>query len=318
MNGGYYIPAYSQGMKVEIAVLIIMFPLYLIFSWLVNKDISRDSSKAELGLRKWLTSLTLFLTGLALAIDLISLILIFLNGEITSQFVFKMLTILIVAGAIFAYYLQDIRGRFVSIGNSIPPSASVSASLSSPTSTQKHSKIPAICGWAAGTVVIASLVASFAIVGSPFTARKEAFDAERISDLQNIQSQIISYWQEKDVLPTNLSALNDSISGYTAPSDPETLVPYGYLILAPVTIQNPVLTNSNAPSTATSAVATSEASFELCATFDLSSTAEQVNGSISSSGYYDLPTSQSDNWAHAKGQTCFTRMIDPLRYPLNR
>ena len=49
-------------------------------------------------------------------------------------------------------------------------------------------------GW---SLVIAAVVFGFSVFGSPATQRALRFDAERVNDLQIIQSYIIGDWQAK-------------------------------------------------------------------------------------------------------------------------
>ena len=64
------------------------------------------------------------------------------------------------------------------------------------------------------------IIAAFFIIGTPNSARLTQYDQQKVSDLQNIQTQIVNYWQKKSALPDSLSDLNDPISGFTVPTDP--------------------------------------------------------------------------------------------------
>jgi hypothetical protein len=106
-----------------------------------------------------------------------------------------------------------------------------------------------------------------------------------VNDLSNIQSQLIySQWQTKGSLPESLTALNDSISGYMVPTDPETGAAYGYTKTASTT-------------------------FELCADFALSSIpmSDTVAGRLNR---------EDATWNHKAGHSCFNRTIDPEQYPI--
>ena len=136
-------------------------------------------------------------------------------------------------------------------------------------------------------LVVASLVWAFAVIGSPMNERLRRFDDQRVNDLQNIQYQVINYWQSKGKLPADLNALSDSISGYNAPADPQTKAEYVYRV-------------------------TGERNFQLCAEFNLPSTTNGANNRTIAKpiGY------GSDNWNHGKGEGCFDRTIDVELYPV--
>ncbi|MEK7116103.1 MAG: DUF5671 domain-containing protein [Patescibacteria group bacterium] len=93
------------------ASLVIAFPLYLWISKLLAKGIARDSEKRSSRVRKWLTYITLFIAAAVIIVDLITLIFNLLGGELTLRFVIKVATIGVIAGAIFGYYLWDLRGE---------------------------------------------------------------------------------------------------------------------------------------------------------------------------------------------------------------
>src|SRR3989344_1759901 len=137
-----------------------------------------------------------------------------------------------------------------------------------------------------GVLVFAGLaiVFGFFTAGSPFAERLRRFDGERESQLQSIQWEITNFWQLKTRLPQNLDELNDDLRGYRTPRDPETGLSYEYRI-------------------------TGNTSFELCAIFTLeSSTTNHVAVPIPYGG-------ESEIWSHGVGKKCFSRTIDPERFP---
>ena len=62
-----------------------------------------------MGARRQLTYLTLFLAASILIGDLISVVYNFLGGEITIRFLLKVLTVALISGGVFAYYLVELR-----------------------------------------------------------------------------------------------------------------------------------------------------------------------------------------------------------------
>lgn len=138
-------------------------------------------------------------------------------------------------------------------------------------------------------IVAAAVVAGFFVIGSPATERLRRADDQRIADLQNIQWQVVNYWQSKEKLPTNLDMLTDNISGWRAPLDPETGTNYNYQ-------------------------ATGELSFNLCANFNLEGS-DNSEFAVPRSAPKMIDAPASDNWQHSSGYHCFERTIDPDLYP---
>lgn len=134
----------------------------------------------------------------------------------------------------------------------------------------------------ASLIVLAAVVAAFLVVGSPAHQRDLNFDQRRVSDLQSIQSETVNYWQQKAKLPSQLSDLTNSISGFKAPMDPETGNPYEYIVKSGL-------------------------NFQLCADFKLPSANSNQSRAIPMMYPYD-------NWDHAAGHVCFDRTIDPQLY----
>ena len=70
-------------------------------------------------------------------------------------------------------------------------------------------------------LVVLAIVYSFMIMGSPMKQRDLRLDDRRVSDLQNIQYQVINYWQQKEELPKDLATLANPLTGFSLPVDPE-------------------------------------------------------------------------------------------------
>lgn len=250
--------------RFSVASLIIIFPLFILASWYLNKIYKRETVVRESKIRKWLIYLTLFVASLVIIGDLVGVIYNFLGGDITIKFVLKALSVLFVAVAVFGYYLDDVR-------------------KSEPS---KHAKkFAVVCA----LVVLVGVVGAFFIVGSPKSARLAQFDQQKINDLQNIQWQVVNYWQRKGQMPKILSDLQDSISGYAVPTDPATNQPYEYILEDAASLK-----------------------FQLCASFNLPSD-QQVPKPLSAYPVRDGEMSQ--NWEHAAGRVCFERQIDRDLYP---
>mgnify|MGYP001589652765 FL=1 len=143
-------------------------------------------------------------------------------------------------------------------------------------------------GYAAGVLVLLSIIAGFFIMGSPSQVRLYRFDDQKVSDLQNIQWQIVNFWQQKERLPKSLDELEDPISGFIVPKDQQTGSSYVFTLGEGM-------------------------AFNLCATFNAES-----QGPAKQTAYYEsypVGDVSNENWQHGAGEHCFERIIDPERYP---
>lgn len=113
-QGDYYLRSAYSSIRWAIATLIVVFPVYIFTNWLLGKDYAKNPSHRDLRVRKWLIYLTLFAAALFIIGDLIALIYNFLEGELTVRFFLKIAVVFLVAGAIFWYYLMDIRKERIS------------------------------------------------------------------------------------------------------------------------------------------------------------------------------------------------------------
>lgn len=98
-----------SSLRWALSMLIVLFPSYVGLSWYLNKSYEKNPEKRSIRIRKWLTYLTLSLAGITVAVDLITLIFNFLQGDLTTRFILKIVAVLFVAVSSFAYYLWDIR-----------------------------------------------------------------------------------------------------------------------------------------------------------------------------------------------------------------
>ncbi len=257
-----FISTYSFDLiRTSLASILVVFPLLILVSVFLNKSYKKDPEVREMKSRRWLIYFTLFAAALIIVVDLTRIIWVFLGGEITLRFILKSVAVLLLTGIIFFYYLQDVR---------------------------QDKAIPRVKYFVleVSAMVLLMVVSGFFIVGSPQKERMRRFDDQRISSLQNIQWEIINYWQRKQALPTKLADLNNDISGFMVSQDPQTGEPYEYNVLK-------------------------KDSFQLCATFDLSSAGQAGAGREPVS----VPVGYSQNWDHAAGRVCFDRTVDAQLYP---
>lgn len=296
LEAGQYVDMYGSDMRLAIASLIVMFPIYLLLSMYVSRDIKKFLYKRDLFIRRIFIYTTLFVTALTLLGSLVATIYYYLGGELTVRFGLKALVVIIIAGAVCGYYLYALRRDYT-----------------------KDTQLPNVFAGASALLVIAALAWSISIIGSPSQMRAKRIDSQRLSDISSIQQQVFNHFQTTDKLPLSLTELNDAFQGYAVPVDPVTKESYTYTVLQQPTVKVNFATNKKEM--------TSNAVFELCSVFN---TVREVNGqsgisyptkgptlsidmNYSATNYY-YEGDQSPFWNHEAKETCFKRIITPDMY----
>jgi hypothetical protein len=98
-----------QSIRWSLSCLIVAFPIYVWVAWLIAGLVRKDPTKRASKIRSRLTYVTLFVAACVLIGDVISVVYSFLGGEVTTRFVLKVLTVALIAGTVFGYYLSDLR-----------------------------------------------------------------------------------------------------------------------------------------------------------------------------------------------------------------
>jgi hypothetical protein len=98
-----------QSMRWSVSALIVAFPVFLYTSWLTGRAILQDPTKRASKVRRWLTYWTLLVAAGALLGDVTTLVYNLLGGELTVRFVLKIVTVGLISGTAFTYYLRDLR-----------------------------------------------------------------------------------------------------------------------------------------------------------------------------------------------------------------
>ena len=193
----------SYSISFPVAALIIFFPVYILLMYLLEKDYILEPEKRSVGIRKWLTFITLFISGFALAGDLVTVLYYFIDGQdITMGFILKVLSILIISLSIFYYYISEVRGN---MNNSLQKKWTIGSAV----------------------VIVVCIIWGFSVLGSPRTQQLLKYDQQKINDLQNIENSIQNFYATKGVLPNDFDELLTQ-NYYVNTTDAQTQKPYEY------------------------------------------------------------------------------------------
>lgn len=185
-----------ETMRIAIAMIIVFYPTYVILTRISNQSRRSEEGGEYTVLAKWLVYISLLIGGAALLGDLVTIIIYFLNGEITTRFILKAVAFFVVVGAAFSYYVLDAKGYF-----------------------KKNEKQSIQAGMAVTAVVLVSLVYGFMNIETPTQVREMRLDDQQLTDLQNIQWQIEEYYRLEETLPESLATLYGELPIPQAPED---------------------------------------------------------------------------------------------------
>lgn len=204
----------NYGIRTAISFLVVSFGLYIWIMRLIGSWEKADPERTRIRIRKWMVYLTIFLAGAALAGDSVAVLNSFLQGDLTTAFLLKALSLAVIAGLVFSWYrayAAEVRPRWA-----------------------------ATVGWAGIGLVSLSLIVGFIVAGSPLKQREIATDLRRVNDLLSIQNAVIRYWQSKNQIPASLadlySAGNSQLFG-NEPMDPVRNSPYEYKVNGPLSFE---------------------------------------------------------------------------------
>src|ERR1017187_7408281 len=198
----------TRSMADELASIMVGFPLFLLVTWGIVRGVRRQPERLESSVRKWLTYIALVITAGTMIGDVVTFLAYFLRGDLDTRFVLKVVTVLVIAGGVFAYYLDSLRRDRVS-------------------SARNRS-----FALAALAVVGFGIVVGFVQIGSPTVQRSASEDARRLFDLSSLAQSLHGRWltrgQKEFVLPTMIQDLQNVGLVGASIVDPVNGRTYGY------------------------------------------------------------------------------------------
>ncbi|MGY0561064.1 DUF5671 domain-containing protein [Luteimonas sp. A277] len=238
----------DSSMRWSIAGVVIAFPVFVAVARGLARELADSPVRRLSAVRRWLTYLTLFFAASVLIGDMIVLVYNLLGGGLSARFLLKVLVVAVIAGTVFGWYLQDLRRE-----ERQAPAAGISGRV--------------VLG-ATAVVVLATLIASVAVIRSPASEREARLDTRREQDLARVSRLVEAHYHRTGTLPAGLDEL--ATPGTALPSDPVDGSAYGYEV-------------------------TGERDYRVCARFvtDTAQDRRQPWG--------------GDVWRHGVGQHCFDR-----------
>ena len=320
----------NEDVRVAVSVIIVAYPIYLALAYYKARYLKNNSSRVALPATKYVNYITLAVAALFIVGSLVTTIYQYLGGELGVSFFYKILTVVVISLSLALYSYYSLKRNY-----------------------SHSSQVPNIFAVLSLIAVIASVVYSVNILGSPSEVRKAKFDEKRLQDLSNIQQEVLNYWTRLKVLPASIAEVQGDgfNTSFVIPKDPKSKDAYTYKVLENSKMVKTVgqdcatyypsrfnYNNSgNYDVTRLSCEIPSKATFEICATFETVRAYDEngmdqsavgwdssnrygvgsidpMSAKYSDTVYYDS-YNKNPNWNHDKGNTCFKRTINALKYP---
>ncbi|MDR3698447.1 MAG: DUF5671 domain-containing protein [Candidatus Sulfopaludibacter sp.] len=199
----------------QMASIAVAFPIFLLVMRTILREARERPERLQSGVRKWLTYIALLLTAGAMICDLIWFLDYFLTGELTSRFVLKALTVMLLCGAVFVYYLGSLH-------------------WDRDTNITDATKRSATFGMGAAAVVVAAFSIGLGVAGTPAVQRGMQADHRRIQDLRAITWGVHAWYQRAgrsaEPLPASLPELVAKGISQSQTADPQTGRQYEYRV----------------------------------------------------------------------------------------
>lgn len=180
---------YSGGLngaafKYAISAIIIAAPLYYWLTYLLRRGLVKGEYSSDSGPRRWLTYLLLLVSSVTIVGSLVRLLYSFLDGDLTTRFTLKAVSVLVIAALVFGYYFYDLKND-----------------------AKKGDWIVRVILGLSLVLVIGSFVASIVYSESPKMARARRNDQQTLTMLDRTESSINIFYQKNKKLPKDMDEL---------------------------------------------------------------------------------------------------------------
>ena len=205
----YHVINLRNSVTWQMASAAVGFPIFLLMMRTILNEARNQPERLQSGVRKWLTYIALLLTAGGLIGDLICFLDYFLTGELSTRFVLKVLTVMMICAPIFVYYL-----------------GSLNWDKNADLAGAKRQSLGFATG--SGITIGIALCVGLGLAGTPSIQRQLEADQRRSQDLRDIAAFIRARYIPGKLLPGTLAELTQYGFDSTRTKDPETKTPYLY------------------------------------------------------------------------------------------
>ncbi|MGD9800798.1 MAG: DUF5671 domain-containing protein [Parvularculaceae bacterium] len=189
----YYGGWATTGMRFSVASLLVGYPIFLFLGWRLAAKKRKDAERRRSRVHAWLTYVTLIFAAGALIGDLVAVVFQFLNGELQSRFLAKAAVVGAISVSILWNYSRDVERHATGVD------------------------IPGRALALLATLIAAALVVwAFTIVRSPYSARLQVADEQKLQGLIETTRLVDCHYTYAGRLPENAETMGAYLSDRAA------------------------------------------------------------------------------------------------------
>jgi len=173
-------------LKFAISAMIVAAPVYYVTTYQIHKNLYAGNLHKDSGIRRWLTYVILFIASVVMLGWFMVVVNSFLDGELTTKFVLKAVTAIVLAAVVFTFYFYDIRREEVA---------------------GRHSRVVKAYFISSLVLVLAVFASALFFVESPQETRDRKLDNQVLGSFSVIDNAINNYYQDTGQLPPDLAEL---------------------------------------------------------------------------------------------------------------
>ncbi len=199
----------SSQMRFAISALFISAPIFYYVSSLINKGLHKGELEKDSAIRRWLTYFIILVSSLIILGSFVGVINNFLSGELTSRFILKAASVLLISGVAFSFYFYDVKRE----------------------NPEKSSKTVKFFFFGTLVLAVAIFVSAWFFVESPKMARARRVDEALVQNMYNLENAVNNYYERNKKLPNDIEELKSYHYAYQNLGnmfDPETKEPIVY------------------------------------------------------------------------------------------
>ena len=161
-------------------------PLFLVFAFLISKELKKNSLKIDLPIRKAVIYTLLVSSVISIIATFICTIYTWLLGSTTNSFLLKAGVIVLMSVILFFYFYYSLKRDYA-----------------------KETYIPHIISLLSIILVVSGIIWSIHVFGTPSEIRNQKLDSQKLQDINSTKTYIEYYVRQNKSLPPTLQDITN-------------------------------------------------------------------------------------------------------------